>query len=136
MKMQTGNTTSQDEQGKTIILLLWQNYHSTVKCRKTVADLQTTGENLQGKDIVLTQSNTWALTKTKEWIRLAVYCIANQLKKTQQQTNKKNPNQKHEKHESSCLPNGYHERLTLIFMNKIPCDIEDMHHCQLTSFAE
>lgn len=49
MKMKTSNATSDNEQDKTIIFSLWQNYHSTVKCRKTAADLQTTGENLQEK---------------------------------------------------------------------------------------
>lgn len=38
---------------------------STVKCRKTMADIQTTSENLQGKDTV-SQKNTNTLKKTEE----------------------------------------------------------------------
>lgn len=50
------------------------------KCGETTADLQTTGENLQGKCTVLIQSNIWTMRKTEESLRQAIYHLATCLK--------------------------------------------------------
>lgn len=68
IKTKTSNATSFNEQEETKILLLWHSYHSTMKCRKTMADIKTRSENLQGKGTA-PQNNTKILKRTEKWPR-------------------------------------------------------------------